>query len=264
MRMRRNESSAAARTVFLDVRDPDGGWVLPTALTVANLLYDDGTGVMALAGGTLATRSKPYTFTSFTFTTTFATGTINKVAHGLSTGDGPVQLTTTGTLPSGYALATNYWVISTGSDTLKLASSLANALAGTFVVISSNGTGTHTLAAVAGTKRLMNGQFLYTATQAETNVVSSWFSITVEESASFSKTEQTIDLYTREMDEILVGSHTRADIERLMLAVEAGPATGFVVGTIVFKCPITGTVRLTATLVPDGRSAPTFIIGTLS
>lgn len=72
------------------------------------------------------------------------TETFTKAGHGLLTGDGPIQLTTSGGLPTGTALATDYWIVKTGADTFKLATSLANALSGTTITISSNGTGTHT------------------------------------------------------------------------------------------------------------------------
>jgi len=74
-------------------------------------------------------------------------------AHGLLTGDGPVQFTTTDTLPAGLSLATDYWVIRVDNDTIQVASSLANAIAGTLVDITDVGTGTHTLADTASTKR---------------------------------------------------------------------------------------------------------------
>lgn len=62
-----------------------------------------------------------------------------------STGDG-VRLTTTGTLPGGLATATTYYVIANASRTVfKLASSLANAWAGTAIDITSAGSGTHTV-----------------------------------------------------------------------------------------------------------------------
>ncbi len=263
MRIRRNVSTAGERTMFLVVYDADGALCDPLAISVADLLYDPGTGVMVAATGTLTNRTKPLVVADFTFTTTHATETVNATAHGLSTGDGPFRATTTTTLPAGYALATDYWWITVDADHGKLAASLAAAIAGTPVAITSDGTGTHTLSDTASTRRLMPGQFLYTFTQAETNVTAPYVSITVAADA-IQTAEQTADIYLREMDELLVGSHTRADIERLMLAVEAGPATGFVVGTIVFKCPITGTVRLTGGVIPDGRSAPTFIIGTLT
>jgi len=56
-----------------------------------------------------------------------------------------VQLTTTTTLPAGLALATNYYVIKVTDSTCKLATSYANAIAGTAINITSTGTGTHTM-----------------------------------------------------------------------------------------------------------------------
>lgn len=78
--------------------------------------------------------------------------TIN--AHGFQTGDGPFRLTTTTTLPAGLSLATDYWVIVISANTFYFASSFANALAGTRVDVTDAGTGTHTLADVAGTERV--------------------------------------------------------------------------------------------------------------
>lgn len=63
------------------------------------------------------------------------------------TGD-RVQLTTSGSLPAGLSLATNYYVIPYQRKTtkrIKLASSLANALAGTAVNFTTNGSGTMTI-----------------------------------------------------------------------------------------------------------------------
>ena len=75
---------------------------------------------------------------------TVGTDTIAEAAHGYETGD-IVQLTTTGTLPAGLALVTDYYVIRTGTGTLKLASSLANAEAGIAVdITAAAGGGTHT------------------------------------------------------------------------------------------------------------------------
>lgn len=69
--------------------------------------------------------------------------TIVSVAHGYITGT-KVAATTAGTLPTGLS-ATNYWVIKVDADTLKLASSLANAVAGTAVDITAVGVGNSTL-----------------------------------------------------------------------------------------------------------------------
>lgn len=56
-----------------------------------------------------------------------------------------VRLTTTTTLPAGLALATDYYVIKMSDTTFELASSYANAIAGTQINITDAGTGTHTI-----------------------------------------------------------------------------------------------------------------------
>lgn len=56
-----------------------------------------------------------------------------------------VRLTTTTTLPAGLALATDYYLINTSTSTFKLATSYANAIAGTAINITDAGTGTHTI-----------------------------------------------------------------------------------------------------------------------
>lgn len=90
-----------------------------------------------------------------TFTTTHAAETLTAAGHGLLTGDGPIQLSNVGgALPAGFSAATDYYVIKVDANTIKLASTLANAYAGTAVAISGDGTGTHTLADTASTKRV--------------------------------------------------------------------------------------------------------------
>ncbi len=64
-------------------------------------------------------------------------------AHGLNTGDGIFAIyTPNGAIPGGLAPVTDYWFIKTGTDTGKLASSSANAFAGTPINITSSGSGT--------------------------------------------------------------------------------------------------------------------------
>lgn len=85
-----------------------------------------------------------------------ATDEITETAHGYFTGL-KGQLTTTGTLPAGLSLATDYYVIKIDDDTYSLASSLANAQAGAAVNITSaasGGTHTFTPTAIAGTIKL--------------------------------------------------------------------------------------------------------------
>lgn len=56
-----------------------------------------------------------------------------------------VRLTTTGTLPAGLSLATDYYVIKVSDFVCEFATSYANAVAGTPVNITDAGTGTHTI-----------------------------------------------------------------------------------------------------------------------
>lgn len=63
--------------------------------------------------------------------------------HGLITGV-LGQLTTTGTLPTGLSLSTNYFVIKIDDNNIKLATTYANALAKTAIDITGDGTGVHT------------------------------------------------------------------------------------------------------------------------
>jgi hypothetical protein len=79
------------------------------------------------------------------FTSTHASELVNSTGHGLITGDGPIRLRTTANdLPLGYSIDTDYWVIYASSSTFKLATSYDNAIAGTAVSISDDGSGTHT------------------------------------------------------------------------------------------------------------------------
>ena len=74
-----------------------------------------------------------------------ANDTMTATAHGKVTGFGPVRLATDNALPAGLATATNYWLIVVDANTVKFASSEANALAGTAVDITGTGTGNHTM-----------------------------------------------------------------------------------------------------------------------
>lgn len=56
-----------------------------------------------------------------------------------------VRFTTTTTLPAGLSLATDYYVIRIDNTTFKVATSYANAIAGTAIDITDAGTGTHTI-----------------------------------------------------------------------------------------------------------------------
>jgi hypothetical protein len=74
------------------------------------------------------------------------TNVLTLAAHGFTTGDGPVRVSNSGgALPTGLAVDTDYWLISVTANTFSFASSKANALATTAVVLSADGSGTQTI-----------------------------------------------------------------------------------------------------------------------
>lgn len=96
---------------------------------------------------TVTTTGNQTITSSVTFTADNTTDIITHTGYDIPTFS-RVRLTTTGTLPAGTALATDYWTIRQSATTSKLAASLANAVAGTAVDMTTNGTGTHTLTAL--------------------------------------------------------------------------------------------------------------------
>lgn len=102
--------------------------VFPSTGTFARLL---------LISGTLATGLG---FTANSTTNELTTSS----AHGLVTGS-RVRVAATTTVPTPLSAATDYYAIVTATTTLKLATTLANALAATEIDLSDTGTGTLTL-----------------------------------------------------------------------------------------------------------------------
>ncbi len=83
--------------------------------------------------------------------------TFTEATHGWKTGDGPIRLAWATTFPPEITAGTDYWLIVTGASTFKIATSFANALAGTALAFSSNGTGALTLSDTADTERIRWG-----------------------------------------------------------------------------------------------------------
>ena len=102
-----------------------------------------------------------------TATITIATpGVVTRATHGLSTGQ-VVYLTTTGALPTGLTASTRYWVNVVTSSTFTLATSLANALAGTVIATSGTQSGTHTVYSADFDLGRSNGEKNHTQTTTE-------------------------------------------------------------------------------------------------
>lgn len=98
-----------------------------------------------LASYTTAVEAGNVSFVFVDADVTVGSDSIAEVAHGLKLGD-VVRLTTTGTLPAGLALATDYYAIRVDADNFKLAASLADAEAGIAVdITAAAGGGNHTV-----------------------------------------------------------------------------------------------------------------------
>lgn len=88
--------------------------------------------------------------------------TLTITAHGLQTGDGPIQFTTTGTLPAPLAVLTSYWVFVVDVNTIKLCNSFAqtggtpfigNVNPVTVIDLTTTGSGVQTLTSISATLR---------------------------------------------------------------------------------------------------------------
>ncbi len=84
-------------------------------------------------------------------TVTIGTDSILLTAHGYQTGDGPLQVDSTTTLPAGLAADTDYWIVRVDVNNIQFALSLGDAEAGIVVDITGTGTGTHTIGGNDGT-----------------------------------------------------------------------------------------------------------------
>jgi hypothetical protein len=83
-----------------------------------------------------------FTFTPITVVADVPGNRFTAVAHGMLTGDGPVRLTTTGTAPTPFVTATDYWIIKLDADHFRLANTFVHAMAATPLALTGAGTGT--------------------------------------------------------------------------------------------------------------------------
>lgn len=93
---------------------------------------------------TVTTTTAQATVSSNTFTASSSSGLLLTFANDWSNYQ-KVQFTTTGALPTGLSLATDYWLVRVSATTARVATSYANAIAGTVVAYTDAGSGTHTL-----------------------------------------------------------------------------------------------------------------------
>jgi hypothetical protein len=118
-------------------------------LCTSKALAAAGTHVSITTDGTGTQTLSDTADTERAFTAANGTEIFTAVAHGLLTGDGPLRVENTGgALPAGLASDTDYYAILITADTFYLATSRANALFGTHLAITTNGTGVNTISDV--------------------------------------------------------------------------------------------------------------------
>lgn len=132
----------------------DGSFVAPTANGTAAVGQLPGTTTNddAAAGKVGEFVSASATFETATVTFTSASPTVvTWTAHpftinssGVATASVVYFTNSGGALPTGVTASTNYYAVPINANTFRIATSVANAFAGTFVNASSTGTGTHT------------------------------------------------------------------------------------------------------------------------
>lgn len=120
------------------------GTIIPVAYRTpdSGFLSCDGTAISRTTYSTLFTKIVPLVGTCSITNATPAVITL--ASHGFATGDS-IYLTTTGALPTGLSIDTIYYVVYINATTFSLATTYANAIAGTKIATSSNGSGTHSL-----------------------------------------------------------------------------------------------------------------------
>lgn len=118
----------------------------PTVVTLIDVVgfYRVTTVTTTTAQATTNTLGQSDTFTADAGTDLCTWTSTANIPSNVLTGT-RVRLTTTTTLPGGLATATDYYIIRMSDTTFELATSYANAVAGTQINITDAGTGTHTV-----------------------------------------------------------------------------------------------------------------------
>jgi len=120
--------------------------VVPCTLALVDVIgfYRVTSVTTTTAQATTNTLGRSATFTADAGTDVCTYTSTTSIPSNILTGT-RVRLTTTTTLPAGLATATDYYVIKDSDSTFKLATSYADAIAGTQIDITTTGTGTHTI-----------------------------------------------------------------------------------------------------------------------
>lgn len=194
----------------LGVQNPD--LQLPITGVVGysqSLRYDNVQRQSSIGFVVTATVSTP---AAGSFTCSATTSICTYTANGFGLGT-IVQVSTTGSLPTGLSGSTNYFTIPINANTFYFASSLANAQAGTHITISGAGSPTNTVTATA----LSGG----TATLQVSMDGTTWVSDPIRESGDLTKSATISSTGSF----FLGDDHINANFVRVQYALTAGQLT---------------------------------------
>lgn len=263
----KNQPTAALRRCVLNIASlVDGSWAPVTTSLTGKVFYRAGDESYVAASGTLSNLRRPLVQADNTFTVDAGTDVVTLSASDPATGSGPFQLTTTlADLPLNLTTATDYWWIRTGANTGRLAISLTAALAGSYVDIGDAGTGTHTISDTADTEQLVEGKWLYEATQTETNVTATEVEIAVIDDTYYAQTIVAIEswadaasvIWDTVMEVATEGDVTFGDAMRGIASVLFGVVENFTTGTLAFKALDGVKTRVTGVRTAIGRISKT-------
>lgn len=138
---------------------PHGGLVLPDTKHILNvgamllnatgapwqLKLVDLQGYYRLSGANVTGTGSRALINSNTVTFTSSSGLLGTYTNDFNTFSRVRFLNSGGALPTGLVAGTDYWMVRASATTARYATSLANAVAGTFIAFTDAGTGTHTM-----------------------------------------------------------------------------------------------------------------------
>lgn len=211
----KNEPTASLRRCLLRVTNMATGQLADRGLDFTGYVYLTRDGVKSYVGlGTVVNHRRVFVVADDVIESV-DTGLDEVVmtAHGYETGDGPLD---SNEVTGAVAAGADIYAIRVDANTVAWASSLANAYAGTRIALAGTETGA-TISDNADTERGIDGEWIYTATQAETNYSTAEMLVSIYGYASHESQSTIGILSSADGDVELENGITRDDATRIIL-----------------------------------------------
>lgn len=215
----KNEPTASKRRCLLRVMNMATGQLASRALDFTGYVYitRDGTKSYAALGTIVNHRRALAVADDVVESVDTGADTLTLTAHGYETGDGPfVSDEAMGSI----GIGDDFWIIDDGDDLVGIAASPEDAYAGTRVALTGTETGA-TISDSADTERGIDGEFIYTATQAETNYSTAEMLVSLYGYADHESQSTVTILGSGDGDVELENGLTRDDARRIVLRYAA-------------------------------------------